>query len=140
MSRATGHRPVTVRDKVPQAVGRSPTTASMTDNEKYVHDPESFRERTDPDHAGSRTTKAYLDGPDQGPPSDQEFDRRGWLLVGALAVAFVVVPATILYLPHAEPVISALGLTFRDAYLVLPLVPALALGAIAVWAALGGSR
>lgn len=112
----------------------------MADNEKYVHDPESFRERTDPDHSGSRTTKAYLDGPDRGAPSDQKFDRRGWLLVGALAVAFVVVPATILYLPHAEPVISALGLTFRDAYLVLPLVPALALGAIAVWAALGGSR
>lgn len=111
----------------------------MTDNDDgYVHDPESFRERTDADQPESRTTKAYLSGPDRSDPSDREFGRRGWLLVGTLAVAFVLVPATILYLPHAEP--AAVGLTFRDAYLVLPLVPALALGAVAVWAAIGGSQ
>lgn len=90
----------------------------MTDNDGYVHRP---------DNAGE-------------PPTEQEFQRRDWLLVAALAVAFVVVPATILYLPYAEPIIGALGLTFRDAYLVLPLVPALGLGAVAVWAALGNRK
>lgn len=111
----------------------------MTDeNDGYVHDPESFRDRTDADQPEPRTTKAYLGGPDRSDPSDQEFDRRGWLLIGTLAVAFVLAPAMILYLPHAEP--ASFGLTFRDAYLVLPLVPAIALGAVAVWAAIGGSQ
>lgn len=112
----------------------------MTNNDDgYVHDPETFQEQTDHDEP-SRTTKAYLDGPKGGDRSDREFDRRGWLLVGALAVAFLIAPATILYLPHAEPVITSLGLTFRDAYLVLPLVPALALGTVAVWTAVGSVR
>lgn len=101
----------------------------MTDNDDgYVHDPDAFGE-----DEPARTTKAYLNPEER---AEQEFDRRGWLLVATLTVAFVVVPATILYLPHAKPIITALGLTFRDAYLVLPLVPALALGAVAVWTAL----
>lgn len=104
------------------------------DGDRYVHDPESFREQPAPDEPEPRTTKAYLDGPDRG-DSDREFGREGWLLVAILAVAFVVVPATILYLPHAKSLITALGLTFRDAYLVLPLVPAFALGTVAVWTA-----
>jgi hypothetical protein len=114
----------------------------MTDNDDstgYVHDPESFHERVDSEESedsSPRTTKAYLDGPNRD-PSEQEFGQRGWVLVGMLFIAFVVVPATILYLPQARPVIASLGLTFRDAYLVLPLVPALVLGAIAVWVAVG---
>jgi len=88
-----------------------------------------------------RTTASYVHEPD-GPPSPadgrEEFGARGWLLVLALLVALVVVPAVILFLPAARPVIAALGLTVRDAYLVLPLVPALVLGGLAVWAALGG--
>ncbi|UPM43394.1 hypothetical protein [Halocatena salina] len=108
------------------------------ENDGYVHDPESFRDQTDHDEP-DRTTKAYLDGP-KGDRSDQAFGRRGWFLLGMLAVAFVVAPATILYLPYAEPVITALGLSFRDAYLVLPLVPALALGSVAVWTAISGVR
>jgi hypothetical protein len=72
--------------------------------------------------------------PHQAPPDD-EFDWRGWLLVGVLVVAFLVVPTAILFLPQARGLISSLGLTLRDAYLVLPLVPAFVLGATAVWAA-----
>ena len=115
------------------------------DEEGYVHDPETFREevgeREEERTAGSSgpgdalTTRAYA-----GAPREQSFDWRGWLLVGALFVAFLVVPLTILFLPEARPVIRSLGLSFRDAYLVLPLVPALVLGALAVWTAVSARR
>jgi hypothetical protein len=64
-----------------------------------------------------------------------EFGWRGWLLVGMVVVAFLLVPAVILFLPQARGLVASLGLTLRDAYLVLPLVPAFLLGATAVWAA-----
>lgn len=64
-----------------------------------------------------------------------EFDWRGWTLVAAIVVAFLVVPGMILYLPAARDVIQSIGLTVRDAYLFLPLIPAFGLGAIAVWSA-----
>ena len=66
---------------------------------------------------------------------NDEFDWRGWVLVGVVVVAFLVVPTALLYLPQAQGVVASLGLTLRDAYLVLPLVPAFLLGATAVWAA-----
>lgn len=115
----------------------------MTNNDDgYVHDPESFREHAETDERENekhrtRTTKAYLDSGDS--PDEREFGRQGWLLVATLFVAFVIVPATILYLPQARPVIASLGLTYRDAYLVLPLLPGLVLGAMAVWVAVGGA-
>jgi hypothetical protein len=104
-------------------------------NAGYVHDPEAFRERTasEEQRDGPRTTKAYLPGDER--PDEQEFGRRGWMLVGMLFIAFAVVPAMILYLPQARPLIASLGLTYRDAYLVLPLIPALVLGVMAVWVA-----
>jgi hypothetical protein len=73
--------------------------------------------------------------PHQAPP-DGTFDWRGWVLVGVVLVAFLAVPAAILFLPQARGFVASLGLTLRDAYLVLPLVPAFLLGATAVWAAL----
>jgi len=81
------------------------------------------------------TAGAATGRPRQAPPADR-FGWRGWLLVGAVLVAFVVVPVAILFLPAAKGLIRAAGLTLRDAYLVLPLVPALALASMAVWAAL----
>ncbi len=65
----------------------------------------------------------------------EEFGWQGWVLVGVVLVAFLMVPAAILYLPRAQGFIASLGLTVRDAYLVLPLIPAFLLGATAVWAA-----
>jgi len=73
--------------------------------------------------------------PHQAPPSESDFGWRGWLLVGVLVVALLVVPTAILYLPEAQGFVTSLGLSLRDTYLVLPLVPAFLLGAIAVWAA-----
>lgn len=62
-----------------------------------------------------------------GPPSRDadEFGWRGWLLLAALSVAFVVVPALIYFRPP--------GVSFTVAYLVLPLVPAVLLALLAVW-------
>jgi hypothetical protein len=70
------------------------------------------------------------------PPEPGSFDWRGWILVGAIVVAFLVVPGAILVLPSAQGVIAAIGFSLRDAYLFLPLVPAFGLGVIAVWSAL----
>ena len=86
---------------------------------------------TDDDREGSYVHRP--EGP--GTTSERDFDWRGWLLVGALIVSFLVVPVAILVLPSAQEFIEGLGLTLRDAYLVLPLVPAFLLGAIAVWSA-----
>ena len=61
-------------------------------------------------------------------PDDEEFDRRGWLLVAVVVFAFVVAPGLILLNPPALP--------FEVAFLVLPLLPAVLLGATAVWVAL----
>lgn len=52
-----------------------------------------------------------------------------------LFFSFGVIPATILYLPQARPFIASLGLTWQDAYLTLPLIPGLVLGATAIWVA-----
>jgi uncharacterized membrane protein len=71
--------------------------------------------------------------------ADRTGDRmawRGWVLVAAIVTAFLVLPAMVVALPAARAGIESLGLTLRDAYLVVPLVPALGLGVVAVWSAL----
>lgn len=58
---------------------------------------------------------------------EREFDWRGWILVGVLFVAFVVAPLTIYFVPPgAEHYFTVL--------IVMPLVPALLLAIVAVWA------
>jgi hypothetical protein len=87
------------------------------DEEEYVHRPSG-------------------EPPRQAPADDDEFGWRGWVVVAALVVAFLVVPWVIVLLPPAQTSIAAFGLTLRDTYLVVPLLPALVLGALGVWAAL----
>jgi len=80
----------------------------------------------------------YVHRPSGEPPSDggeREFDWRGWTLVATIVFAFLVVPGALLGLPAAQSLVASLGLTLRDAYLVLPLVPAFLLGSVAVWSA-----
>jgi hypothetical protein len=68
--------------------------------------------------------------------ADREFGPAGWALVGAIAVAFLLVPGVILALPTiGGPDLGVFGLPWRDTFLVLPLVPAFALAAMAVWVA-----
>jgi len=62
---------------------------------------------------------------------ERSFDWRGWALVAAVLVAFLVVPGVIYLYPRMP---SSIGLTFWDTYLVLPMIPAIVLGLLAVWA------
>jgi len=107
----------------------------------YVHRPTASGDGPDADaptasdDGPDRTTAAYLQGEGGG-----EADWRARLLVVATFVAFLVVPGVILVLPAARPAIAAFGLTYRDAYLVLPLVPALVLAGLAVWAGVANRR
>jgi hypothetical protein len=74
--------------------------------------------------------------PRYAPPPQDEFDWRGWILVGVVFVSFLVIPGAILYLQQAQEFVSSLGLSLRQAYLTLPMIPAILLGATAIWAAL----
>jgi hypothetical protein len=57
--------------------------------------------------------------------------RAGWVLVVAVTVAVLVVPGAIYLWPAGG---RALGATYRTAMLVLPMIPAVILGLVAVWA------
>jgi hypothetical protein len=94
----------------------------MTDD--YAHDSDALdenRPRSEYDEVAARA-------------DEQEFDWRGWVLVGVIVLSFLVAPAIILAVPYAGGTLAALGLTWRDTFLVVPLIPALALGVAAVWA------
>jgi hypothetical protein len=120
--------------------------ADTTDDGGYVHDPSDF----DHDDGGSDGTAGGTSGgaagedtiedahgvsPGDLPREDaREFDWRGWTLVAMVFLAFVVIPAMLYFLPRAQGFVASLGLSLRDAFLVLPLLPAILLGAMAVWA------
>ena len=57
------------------------------------------------------------------------FGRRGWVLVGVVVTATLLVPAVI----YAYPTLLAGRVPFLVAMLALPFVPAVLLGATAVW-------
>ncbi len=97
-------------------------------------DHDDSRERPETD-SGEHTPEA--DGGSSGQQGvhpdavDREFDWRGWALVAAIFVSFLVVPGLIYLYPRVP---SNFGLSFWDAYLVLPMIPAIVLGLLAVWA------
>ena len=93
----------------------------------YTHDPEAFDE-DDEYAAPAADGEEDAEHPET---ADREFDWRGWTLVVAVFLCFVVVPGIIYAYPYVGP---ALGLTFWDTYLALPMVPAIVLGILAVWA------
>lgn len=103
----------------------------MTDD-TYTHRPGAVEEDRDTATADSDGT---VDGEDrlQHDPAapvergQEEWNWRDWVLVGLIVVSFIVVPVMILVLPPVRP--------FRFAYIVLPLIPAIILGAVAVWSA-----
>lgn len=70
------------------------------------------------------------------PNAAQPFGWRDWMLVATLVVSLILIPGALLVLPAAQDLVASLGLSLRDAYLTLPLIPAFLLGAVAVWSAL----
>lgn len=104
---------------------------------------ERDRERTDGEADPEDPVPGSAHHSVPGPPTDredQEFGWRGWVLVGVLVVSLVVVPWAIVLLPDVQNWLGSLGLGLRDAYLTLPLVPAILLGAVAVWSAVATRR
>ena len=92
----------------------------------YTHRPGKVEgDRNDRDDRGPEEAVADHSAPVER--GREEWDWRGWVLVGVVVVCFLVIPATILILPPVRP--------FKFAYLVLPLIPAFLLGAVAVWSA-----
>lgn len=59
----------------------------------------------------------------------------GWVLVGLVFVSFLIIPLLILYIPEISGFLGTLGVSQRQAYLALPMIPAILLGVTAVWAA-----
>lgn len=105
-------------------------------DEGYTHDPSVFDETDEYDRAGESEPADARDGiaTDAQPAEERTFDWRGWALVGWLVVAFLVVPGYLYFYPRAGATLSLFGLGFRDTYLFLPLLPAILLGLLAVWA------
>ncbi len=107
------------------AAGGSPSERAETDStvdsagdsaeesDGYVHRPDDWEDSETDD-------------------STDDLGVAGWLLVGIVATAFLVIPG-IIYLFPAAP--GEAGLPFLVAMLALPFAPALLLGAVAVWSA-----
>ncbi|MCL9812469.1 hypothetical protein [Natranaeroarchaeum aerophilus] len=103
--------------------GRNGSGDHGSDDASYTHDPAAFDEdgeRVDAE-GGER-----MDEPTHPDTVDREFDWRGWVLIGVMLFALVVAPLIVYLRP---PVLG-----FRVSLIVMPLIPALLLGAVAVWA------
>jgi hypothetical protein len=111
----------------------------MTDNQADAATPAdaepTSRTDTPPAAEANNAEPSGARPPRYAPPSREQFDWRGWVLVAVVVLSFLAIPGAILYLPQAQGAVESLGLTLRDAYLALPMIPALLLGATAVWAA-----
>ena len=87
-----------------------------------------------PSQGEDRESETTAGKPRQAPQSD-EFEWQGWVLVGVVVVSFLVIPASILYVQQAQWVLEATGLSLRQAFIALPMIPAILLGGTAIWAA-----
>ncbi|GAB7090803.1 hypothetical protein JCM18237_10740 [Halorubrum luteum] len=95
--------------------------SSDTDaDEGYVHTPSGDDPGGNASAPGSDPTTVEPDG----------FGRKGWILVAALVLSMLVIPGIIYAYPYAA---GSFGLTFFGTYLLLPLIPAVLLGVLAVW-------
>lgn len=86
-------------------------------------------ERVDEPGAGAGTG-ADAAGDGVTDEANDDLGRAGWALVAVVVLAFLVVPG-IIYLRPTAP--GELGFRFLAAMLVLPFLPAVLLGATAVW-------
>lgn len=99
----------------------------------YVHVPEG--EGGESDATGPATSPS-----DEAATSESEadgFGREGWALTAVLFTCVLVIPGIIYLYPYAA---GAFGFTFFATYLALPLIPAILLGAVAVWSMTAATR
>jgi len=68
--------------------------------------------------------------PQEAAGTDDMNKRSQWLVVAVLLVSGILAPA---FLYFVDP--TVFGLTYRDTFLAVPMVPAILLGAIGVWTA-----
>ena len=99
------------------------TKSEGAGDDSYVHEPGGL---DSDDTAGGVDSDSATVGAD----ADDGFGQQGWLLVAGVVGCFLVIPGVI-YLRPAVP--AAAGLPFFATFLVLPLIPAVILGALAVW-------
>lgn len=93
------------------------TSQRNTDTDGYVHRPGG------PDAVTTDTAR-----PDDA--TQEDLGQFGWVLVGTVFLAVLGVPGLIYLYPIF---LSEFGLSFIGTYLILPLIPAVALGLLAVW-------
>jgi hypothetical protein len=102
------------------------------DDDGYVHRPGAARKSGDESTDGETTVTEAADasGDDrQGvhpARADRDLGGRGWILVGVLAFSLLGAPLIILFRPPNLP--------YWVALLALPMLPAILLGAVGVWA------
>lgn len=115
-----------------------------SDDEGYVHRPgEVGDDAPDPaggdaaddvgeaDTAAERAEAAAGEASGAATTDAAGFGSRGWVLVAVLAACTLVVPGVIYVRPG---ILSTVGIPYIASLLVLPLLPAVALGLTAVWA------
>ena len=103
------------------------------DDDGYTHRPGAARDADDDRSAGGERSVADDDsgeGEDlQGAHperAERSVGRRGWVLLGVLAFSLLGAPLIILWRPP--------GIPYWAALLALPMLPAILLGAVGVWA------
>ncbi|WP_128905783.1 hypothetical protein [Halorubrum amylolyticum] len=105
----------------------------------YVHVPGEVGD--DEGGRGDKSTGAGRGAPDpaiaESEPEADGFGRKGWALTAVLFTCVLVIPGIIYVYPYAA---GALGFSFFATYLALPLVPAVLLGAVAVWSMTATTR
>ena len=118
----------------------SRTDADGSTDGGYVHTPESgVDEPEDPDGSGTVDDAAGSapDSPATSEPEVDGFGRKGWVLTAVLFTCVLVIPGLIYVYPY---VAGVFGFTFFATYLALPLIPAILLGAVAVWSMTAATR
>jgi len=95
-----------------------------------------------PDDEDEQTDgSGYVHRPSGEPPrkletDEQSFGWRGWVLVAVLVLSFLIIPWTLIGFSTVQGSVAALGLPWRDTFLVVPMIPAVLLGLVGVWTAL----
>ncbi|WP_224268440.1 hypothetical protein [Haloprofundus salinisoli] len=103
-------------------------------------EPDGVRDSEESKVGRTTSERGYVHRPNGEPSAEPEpagFGDRGWALVAAVVLSFLVVPGVIYLVPSAP---GELGLSFFAAMLALPLAPAVILGLTAVWSMTAATR